>query len=203
MKTKQAYNNALSHFDPVAQHLELQRYYKHLAQSYKRAQFVVSNTTDSPQEVRLWGANSDVPLTENTQFNNQFNTTQTVNVGNYPQGIVYNPATDLFYVANQLSSTISVLDAWGTLIETIALSPILVVVGTFAPIALAINTRSDSSSFGLIYVINSVRDTINIIDRNHNLVGELATAKRPIDIAYNPVDDMLYVDLNSSYALCY
>ena len=182
-----------SALDPVVAQLHLQDYYTTLHDRYKRLQFVISNTTDSPQEIRLWGANSSISLTQSSRFTNSFNNSTSVGVGNYPQGIVYNPATDLFYVANQLSDTISILDAAGTPITTIALSPVPVPSGSYSPIALAVNTRADSPGFGEVYVVNSVRDSISVIDRNLTLVAELLTGKRPIGIGYNPVDDMMYV----------
>jgi len=194
MKAKRSYHPYPEvAFDAVTQQLELERYYRYLSKTYKRVQFVVSNTTDSPQEVRLWGANSSISLTASNRFNNQFNTTQRVTVGNYPQGIVYNPATDLFYVADQLSDSISVLDANGNGIETIPLALIAAPAGSYSPIRLAVNTQVNSIGYGMIYVVNSVRDSISVIDRDHMVIDELFTGKRPIDIGYNPVDDQMYV----------
>jgi len=179
--------------DPVMAQLALQDYYRELSEQYKRVQFVISNTTDSPQEVRLWGANSSISLSANSRFTNSFNNSTSVGVGNYPQGIVYNPATDLFYVANQLSDSVSVLDATGMLIQTIPLNQAPVFSIAFAPVALAVNTREDSPGYGEVYVVNSVRDSISVIDQDLNLVAELLTGKRSISIAYNPVDDRMYV----------
>jgi len=194
MKHKQSYHqyNDIV-FDAVTGQLELQRYYRYLTKHFKRVQFVITNTTDQAQEVRLWGANSDISLTRSSRFENQFSTTLSVGVGNYPQGIVYNPATNLFYVANQLSDSISVLNAQGELIQTIPLAVIAAPAGTYSPVTLAVNASVNSSGYGMIYVINSVRDSISVIDQNHSIIDELLTGKRPIDIAYNPVDDHFYV----------
>ena len=168
-------------------------FYKHLSKEFQSLQFVVTNSTDTPQRIRLWGANSDLSVSTTEQFANRFNETLAIQVGNYPQGMVYNPANDLFYVVNQLSDDVTVFDGKGIVITTVSLSPIPVIAGAYSPIAITVNTKEGSSNYGEVYVLSSVRDTISVIELDFTISDELSVIKRPTGFIYNPIDDALYV----------
>ena len=178
---------------PLDTHAQYRAFYKHLSNEFQSLQFVVTNSTDTSERIRLWGANSDLSVSTTEQFVNRFNDTLAIQVGNYPQGMVYNPANDLFYVVNQLSDDVTVFDSNGVVVTTIALSPIPVISGTYSPIAITVNTHENSPNYGEVYVLSSVRDTISVITLDFTISEELSVIKRPTGFVYNPIDDALYV----------
>ncbi|MFC4635684.1 hypothetical protein ACFO3O_17365 [Dokdonia ponticola] len=177
---------------PLDSHYTYRHFYKTLTKEFQSVQFVICNSTDTSQRVRLWGANSDLSLSTTEKFANRFNDTQTIAVGSYPQGMVYNPANDLFYVVNQLSDDVTLFNSQGSIIETIALSDIPFSI-SYSPIAITVNTKEDSPRYGEVYVLSSIRDTISVITLDFSISEELSVIKRPTSFVYNPIDDALYV----------
>ena len=178
---------------PLDTQARYRAFYKHLNREFQSLQFVVTNSTNTPQRIRLWGANSDLSVSTTEQFANRFNETLAIEVGSYPQGMVYNPANNLFYVVNQLSDDVTVFDSKGMVINTVGLSPIPVIAGTYSPIAITVNTNENSPNYGEVYVLSSVRDTISVITLDFTISEELSVIKRPTGFVYNPIDDALYV----------
>ena len=167
-------------------------YYKHLSKAYRTLQFVVTNSTDTSQRIRLWGANSELSVSETEQFANRFNDSLAIEVGSYPQGMVYNPANDLLYVVNQLSDDVTVFDSSGTILQTIALN-VFALFRVYSPITITVNTNQNSVNYGEVYVLSTVQDTISVIDLDFTISEELSVLKRPTSFVYNPIDDALYV----------
>ncbi|MFC4633506.1 YncE family protein [Dokdonia ponticola] len=179
--------------NPLDTQAQFRAFYKHLSKEFQSLQFVVTNSTDTSERIRLWGSNSNLSITTSEQSINRFNDSVVIGVGNYPQGMVYNPANDLFYVVNQLSDDVTVFDSRARIITTVALSPIPVASGTYSPTAITVNTKEDSLYYGEIYVLSSVRDTISVMTLNFTISEELSVIKRPTSFVYNPIDDALYV----------
>ncbi|WP_143337139.1 YncE family protein [Dokdonia pacifica] len=125
-------------------------------------------------------------------FDNRFNENRSIVVGSYPQGMVYNPANDLFYVVNQLSDDVSVFNSQGEVLHTIALASIPFTV-SYSPIAITVHTKADSPNYGEVYVLSSIRDSISVIALDFTISEELSVIKRPTSFVYNPIDDALYV----------
>ncbi|MFC4636613.1 hypothetical protein ACFO3O_22100 [Dokdonia ponticola] len=180
----------------MAYSLDMQKryrdFYKNLTKEFQSVQFVICNSTDTSQRVRLWGANSELSLSTTDKFTNRFNDTQTIAVGSYPQGMVYNPANDLFYVVNQLSDDVSVFNSEGVVLHTITLASIPFTI-SYSPIAITVHTRADSPNYGEVYVLSSIRDSISVIELDFTISEELSVIKRPTGFVYNPIDDSLYV----------
>ena len=99
-----------------------------------------------------------------------------INVGSHPRGIAINPITNILYVANSLSNTISVIDAnTDHLVKNIK-------VGT-TPQSVAINPMDNR-----IYVVNRGSDTVSVIDGTTNdIVGTVRVGKDPQGIAVDAI----------------
>ncbi|WP_407264864.1 YncE family protein [Tenacibaculum maritimum] len=195
----------------------VRNYYQQLQENNDVTQITVTNHTDDIRKVCLWGAISCVPLTDPLFL--ESSGTSTITVGKHPQELVYNPANDLFYVINQLSDSVSVINTSGAIVTTIDLCVTEEITqngggngvgkriissdnritrnqtklpGTISPSALAVNTRIDSLGYGTIAVACSVSDEVVFINTNNTIERRDTTGTRPIDIVYNPVDDCYY-----------
>ncbi|HXD10131.1 MAG TPA: hypothetical protein VN653_08720, partial [Anaerolineales bacterium] len=76
----------------------------------------------------------------------------TINVGNFPVGIAFNPRNGYMYVTNESEATVSVIDAATN--EVIATVPV-----GLSPRAVTYNTRN-----GDMYVSNTFSDQVVVID---------------------------------------
>lgn len=195
----------------------VRNYYQQLQENNDVTQITVTNHTDDIRKVCLWGAISCVPLTDPMFI--ESTGTSTVTVEKHPQKLVYNPANDLFYVANQLSDSVSVINTSGKIVTTINLcvtqdltengggngvakritstpnepaKNVIKLPGTISPSALVVNTKIDSLGYGTIAVACSVSDEVVFINTNNTIERRDNTGTRPIDIVYNPIDDCYY-----------
>jgi YVTN family beta-propeller protein len=109
---------------------------------------------------------------------------KSIDVGNSPVGIVYNPDGDSIYVANSGSDTVSVINGvTNNLTATI-------LVGS-KPTALAYD-----SYHHLLYVTNSGSNSVYVINVDTNKVVanlSISVGRLPYSIAYNPYNHDLYV----------
>ncbi len=185
---------------PVKRYVSKERWENWLKNKFHRLQVTITNTSTEPRIITLWGANkgtlsvsppnpADV---EDHAISFAVTIPAAIGVGIQPQGIAVNPVNGYAYVANQLSNNVSVITPTGGLVTLIQLQPSNLP-GSNSPVAVAVNTRSDSPNYGTVYVAGSVADTISVIDLGYNVTGEIATGPRPVDIAFNPVNENLYV----------
>ncbi|WP_339625472.1 YncE family protein [uncultured Winogradskyella sp.] len=192
----------------------VRNYYQQLQKDNDVTQITVTNHTDDIRKVCLWGAISCVPLTDPMFLEGV--ATKTIIVEKHPQELIYNPVTDLFYVINQLSDSVSVVNTSGAVVTTIDLYQQTQIVqtgggsgvgertarreqvnplkspGTISPAAIAVNTKSDSAEYGMIAVACSVSNEVVFINTSNTIERRETVGKRPIDITYNPVDDCYY-----------
>ncbi|WP_170179741.1 YncE family protein [Flavivirga rizhaonensis] len=172
----------------------LNDYYKILQNDFDVTQVTVKNSSNEERTIKLWNASTNEPITE--EFPTDIDVTQfeknSVEVGVHPQGVISNPANGFIYVANQLSDSVSVLDINGNTITTIQLDAIDLP-GSTSPVAITVNTIQSSSNYGLIYVVGSVSNTVTIIGLNHEIVTVINVGIRPLDIAFNPINEYIYV----------
>lgn len=169
--------------------MKLRNYYRQLQKDNEVTQVTVTNHTDDIRKVTLWGANSQVLLADPMFLESTI--TKNITVEKRPQDVVYNPANDLFYVVNQLSDSVSVIDVFGTLITTILLGSSNLP-GLISPVAVAVNTKTDSPEFGVIAVACSVSNEVVFIE-NNAIIRRENIEKRPIAINYSIFDDCYYV----------
>ena len=169
--------------------MKLRNYYRQLQKDNEVTQVTVTNHTNDIRKVTLWGANSQALLADPMFLESTI--TKNITVEKRPQDMVYNPANDLFYVVNQLSDSVSVIDVLGKLITTISLGSSNLP-GSISPVAVAVNTKTDSPKFGVIAVACSVSNEVVFIE-NEIVIRRENIEKRPIDITYNIFDDCYYV----------
>ena len=167
----------------------LRNYYQRLQKDNDVTQITVTNHTDDIRKVSLWGANALVPLAD-PMFLDE-GTIKSIIVEKHPQDLAYNPANDSFYTANQLGNSVSVISSQGQLKKTISLGA-SVLPGGISPVAIAVNTKSDSPEYGMTAIACSVSDEVVFINVNNLIERRESVGKRPTGIVYNPVDDCFY-----------
>src|SRR5690606_21268098 len=166
---------------------------------YDVMQVRLTNTSAQEKTISLWGANSGVSLSPPSIWDVQDHQVIAhgqvpINLGGgiQPQGLAVNPTNGFVYVANQLTNDVSVLTPGGQLIALIPLKP-SVLPGTNSPVAVAVNTDPASANYGKVYVVGSVAGTVSVIEHDFTVSSEIPVGARPSDIAFNPVNGMLYV----------
>ncbi len=170
-------------------------WYAWLRKEFNVTQVSIHNSSTEAKTIKLWGANQGRGISTPTASDVEDHIladTITTEGGIHPQGIIINPANGYSYVANQLSNNVSILNTEGQLISLVALEPSNFP-GYNYPVALTANTNSSSPNFGKVYVVGSVANTVSIIDLNHQLSATLAVGSRPLAIAFNTVNQNLYV----------
>ena len=112
--------------------------------------------------------------------------TSTVNVGVYPLAIAVNTATNIIYVANNVSNTVTAIN--GVTLHTTNIS-----VGQ-RPRALAINPLTNR-----IYCANSISNDVTVINGATNATTPIPVGVTPVAIAVSQTYDQIYVaNYNSS-----
>jgi YVTN family beta-propeller protein len=104
-------------------------------------------------------------------------------VGNFPKGVAVNEITNMVYVANTDSNTISVIN--GSNDETITNIPV-----SSHPLAVSINPIKN-----ILYVTHELSGDLSVIDCKNNTVIEKLSinAKDPLSMAVNPKTATIYV----------
>lgn len=174
------------------------KYYSYLQKEFEVLQLGVQNNTDKERIITLWGANEEPPVTRNTREDiidkavKRSFTKFTTKVGVHPQGILVNPSNNLIYVANQLSDSVSVLNAEGMIVDIIKLSPNSIN-GHNSPVAFAVHSQANATNYGKIYVAGSVSNTISILDAANTIVTSIPVGKRPVACGFHSITADLFV----------
>lgn len=161
---------------------------------FPKFQVTVSNKTLSEQEVLLWGADQSAgfinvnPLLPQDVHNHVI--VAYIPTGVSPIGIVFNPVNNLIYAANQISGTVTVIDANNTVVNTIQLVPSFP--GFCSPVSLCVNTNIASTGYGHVYVACSVANKVDVINLSFHVVASIMVGLRPMSVAYNPVNNRVY-----------
>ena len=167
---------------------------KALSKDLQTTQFTISNNSDKSRPISLWNANRTTaispPLPEDLAELHIENTT--IVGGVHPSAVVFNPANNLVYVANQLSDSISVFDQRLGIIKIIKLTESLMP-GSFSPTDLAVNSNRKSTFFGHVYVTGSVAGQVLEIDPAHQIQRSFTVGIRPLKLLYNASNDCLYI----------
>jgi YVTN family beta-propeller protein len=162
---------------------------------FPKLQITVNNKSIAEQEVTLWGGNQHLNVSGSSSSSSQDAITLSGQVSIpsqfYPQGIVVNPANELIYIVNQLSGTVTVLNSSNLIVQTIQLFPTFP--GFCSPITLAVNTKVTSITYGFIYIVCSVSNTVVVIDLSFNILATIPVGTRPVGIAFNPTNLRMYV----------
>ena len=111
-----------------------------------------------------------------------YEVTATIGVGSSPNGVGVDPATDTVYVANQGSSTVSVINgATNTVTATIG-------VGS-QPFGVGVDPATDT-----VYVANEYSNSVSVIDGVTNTVtATIGVGSSPTWVGVDPATDTVYV----------
>ena len=106
---------------------------------------------------------------------------ETITVGSFPIGISINPITNIVYVANNHSDTVSVIDGKTNLVKD------EIKVGD-GPTGISVNPKTN-----MIYVTNYYSDTVSVIDGKTNLVvKEIPVDNTPWGIDVDSGNNIIY-----------
>jgi YVTN family beta-propeller protein len=159
----------------------------------EQLQLTFHNTSDKDRPITLWGTHKGKKLSPPTPEEVEDHEIRiNTNTGVHPQGVVWNPANGFSYTANQLSNSVTIADKEGKVIHTVFLYP-NTLPGSNSPVALTVCTNQHSPHYGKVYVVGSVANTITVIGLHFQIMGEILVGIRPIAIAFNPVNQLLYV----------
>jgi YVTN family beta-propeller protein len=105
----------------------------------------------------------------------------TIEVGDTPRAIEYNPSNENIYVANLISKSVSVIDSsTNTVIETISIQD--------HPIIMEYNPSNEN-----IYITLPNSNSVSVIDSSTNTVIEtIEVGEGPFAIEYNPSNENVY-----------
>ncbi len=155
---------------------------------YQKAQITFYNPTLQDLEVSLWGANRS----ENTDIVSDSWKFTPIQAHVDIQATAYNPANDHFYLLSQLGNTIEVMSTSGASIAEMVIEP-NTYPGVSSPVALAVNTRAESTAYGHVYVVNSIADTLSVFDTDYTLIQTIDLPSRPMDVVYHAEANSLYI----------
>lgn len=173
--------------DPSAANL-----YAEIYKDFSKTQVTIRNTTPNDKEITLWGATPEVFNGEiNYQAVEQQAVLGTIPSAIHPQGMAHNSVNHVVYAVNQLSGTVTVANQQNQVLTTIQLDPSFP--GLCSPVAIAINTNPGSSHYGYAYVACSVSNTVQVINTTHEVIATIPVGCRPIAIAFNNLNNTLYV----------
>ena len=106
-----------------------------------------------------------------------------IKVGSEPRSIAINPTTNIIYIANYLSDTITVLD--GNNRDRVIAD---IKVGK-SPAGLALDLTKN-----IVYVTNQDLNSVSVIDgRTNQVISNFTVGLSPTGIAINPLTGMIYV----------
>ena len=172
---------------------------QYLQTAFSKTQVTITNHSTEAKTIRLWGANKQVSISppvpdnvEDHELVGNVTVPATLGVGSQPQGMAVNSKNGCTYVANQLSNNVTVIGSDGQVVALVSLQPDTLP-GLNSPVAIAVNSNASSTNYGKVYVVGSVADTVSVIDDSHTVINEIPTGARPIAIAFNPVNEQLYV----------
>ena len=168
--------------------------FSEIFREFPKVQITVENKSLVEEEVTLWGGNQQSSIgtsTSGSSINHALVAQISVPEGIHPQAIIVNPFNQYIYVTNQLSGTVTVLNQSHEVVTIIQLDTILSVF--IGPVAMAVNTKATSATYGYVYVVCSISNKVVIIDTTLTTIATLHTGVRPIAIALNPVNMLLYI----------
>lgn len=179
---KQRYN----WFDKNA---KMRAFYKQLLEQNQVAQITVTNCSDQQREVTLWGANKCAPIA-NPLYGSDFVLRQAA-VGQIPCEVVYNPVNDLFYVINNGTDTITIVNDQAEVIRTARLRNIPNI--PINPNGIVVNTNVNSPEYGYVAIISETSTELIIVGLDFLVKRRIDLNTVPKDIIYNPIGDQYYI----------
>lgn len=171
------------------QHERLQLFYKELLEENEVAQITVTNCTDESREITLWGTNKCAPIAN--PLNGFEEEKREADLGQRSYEVVYNPVNDLFYVINNRTDTITVVNDQAVVVQTVQLRPDPL---TFVnPNNIVVNTNPNSLEYGFVGVTGTAEKEFLTVDLNFTITRRIPISNEPIDLVYNPIDDAYFI----------
>jgi DNA-binding beta-propeller fold protein YncE len=170
-------------------HRKWQAFYKELLEDNDATQITVTNCTSDERVITLWGTNKCAKITES---NGGIEVTKMeADVGQISYEVVYNPVNDLFYVINNRTDTITVINDQAVVVGTVQLrsDPLTF----FKPTNIVVNTNPNSTEYGFVAITGTTLPEFITVDLNFEIARRIALSNPPIDLAYNPVNDSYYI----------
>jgi len=144
---------------------------------FNTSQISVTNTSNSEQWIKLWGANKGEFVNYQSRF---------LKTGSYPQAIAINPVNNFIYVVNQLAASLQVFNLNDELIGTVRLDEKSI--PTASPVAIDVNPIN-----GDAYIIGSLSDMLYVVDVNLKLTESIQLQNRPVSVSYCDSNQSIYV----------
>lgn len=173
-------------------HRKWQAFYKELLEDNEVTQITVTNCTNDERVVTLWGTNKCA------EISNPSNGTEVTkieaDVGQVSYEVVYNPVNDLFYVINNRTDTITVVNDQAVVVQTVPLRPDPL---TFVnPNNIVVNTNPNSPEYGFVGVTGTAQTEFLTVDLNFDVARRVPLGRIANDLVYNPVNDSYYASLD-------
>ena len=174
------------------QHRDWQQFYKELLDENEVTQITVTNCSDDERIITLWGTNKCAAITD--PIDGIEVTKIEADVGQRAYEVVYNPVNDLFYVINNSTDTITVVNDQAVVVETVQLRPDPL---TFInPNNIVVNTNPNSPEYGFVAITGTGQNEFLTVDLNFDIARRIPLGRSPIDLVYNPVNDSYYISLD-------
>ncbi len=147
---------------------------------FEITQVTVTNTTNSPQITSLWGGNRpslQASILEDSE--------QDISVGIAPVVVNYNPFNSHFYIVNQLSETVQVVDSKGREIHLFELRLPGDFIGGISPVAITIIDDINSPYYGYAYVVGSISNHVYELTPQFEIGRIFTVGRRPVSIGFD------------------
>ena len=163
-------------------------FYQNIREQFKIEQLVITNPCNVAQHISLFHPDRKLadPVTDISEV-----TTVPIDI-DIPDGLIANPVNGLLYGIHQLTNVLVVVETTGEAIAVVDLEPNFYP-GLHSPSGLAVISGSLHAKYGHVYVMGSVANIVSVIDTNHQVIDTIPVGVRPVAIAYNPVNDFIYV----------
>ena len=168
----------------------LKRFYKQLQQDNEVVQVTVTNHTRDIRKVCLWGAHAETKLSKDQSFKNSFD--KTIETEQNPIDVIYNEASNRYYVLNEGADAMTILSPQGVIIKVIDLNTNSNV-DIKGPIKIAYNSNPSHPNFGDIAIACKRADQVLVLDHEGQLREVINTGVEPVDVIFNTYNNRFYV----------
>ena len=158
-------------------------------EAYETTQVVLQNTTNEFQLVNLWGGNlPDGQATSSIETTEDFN----IQTGSHPVVVSFNEFNNCFYIINQLSEVVQVLNIKGEEIHQFELNTTNII-GSISPVDLIIINDKTNQRYGNAYVVGSVSNQVYELTSNFRISKTFEVGRRPVSITFDERKNRLFV----------
>lgn len=168
----------------------LKRFYTALQKDNDVLQVTVTNHTKDIRKVCLWGAHSKTALSTPDKISQLFSKKFTV--GKNPLDVVYNPISEICFIANSDSDSISMISKDG-LNQKLLDVHLLSNVELKGPVSIALNNNPLHPNYGYIAVACQRADQVLFYNAFGKFVEKVNTGIEPVRVVFNSHNNCFYV----------